>query len=60
MTKIEEFYMGNEDDSAEQIFDKFAVQHADKFDGDFADAEHSENKLEYTVVHKLYQQLFEK
>ena len=54
MSKIEEFYMSNGANSAEEIFDKFAVQHADKFDGDFSDAEHIENKLEYTQVHKEY------
>ena len=55
MSKIEEFYMSNGSNSAEEIFDKFAVKHAAIFDGDFADAENVENKLEYTNVHKEYQ-----
>ena len=55
MMKIEEFYMSNGSNSAEEIFDKFAVKYADFFEGEFADAEHVENKLEYTNVHKEYQ-----
>ena len=31
MGKVEEFYMGNEEDSGEAIFNKFAEQHAATF-----------------------------
>ena len=31
MEKVEEFYMGNEDDSGEALFNNFAEKHAEKF-----------------------------
>ena len=59
MGKVEEFYMGNEEDSGEAIFNKFAELHAAKFtvadDQNLADVENTEGKLEWTEIHKEYQ-----
>ena len=59
MAKVEEFYMSNEADSGEAIFNNFAEIHAAKFevkeDENLADAESMEGKLEWTEIHKEYQ-----
>lgn len=45
MDKLEEFYFGDDPDSGEQIFNKFAEKHAHLFE-DGVDATEMENKLE--------------
>ena len=54
MEKVQEFYMGDDNDSAEEILQKFAAQHADKFGQDFLESDDFENKLEYTLVYQEY------
>ena len=58
MAKVEEFYMGDGDDSGEAIFNKFAEQHAAKFEvaegENLADVQNMEGKLEWTEIHKEY------
>ena len=56
MTKVEEFYMGNDENSGEAIFNKFAEENKDVFnvDDDFANTEVVEGKLEWTEVHQKY------
>ena len=46
MQKFEEYFMSNEEDSGEQVFNRFAEKHAHLFEGEFGDAEEVENKLE--------------
>ena len=58
ISKVEEFYMGDSENSGEQIFNRFAEKHYQLFDGDF-EQEGVEQKLEYTVAFNEYQQLFE-
>ena len=63
MAKVEEFYMGDEEGSGEAMFNAFVEQHKDKFttkEGeDLGDLESMEGKLEWTQIHKEYQQFFE-
>ena len=54
MARLEEFWMSDDENSGEAIFNKFAAEHANLFEGDYADAEHNDNKLEYTNVHKKF------
>ena len=51
--------MGEDNDSAEEILQKFAAQHAHKFGPDFLESDDFENKLEYTLVYQEYQKLLE-
>ena len=46
--------MGEDNDSAEEILQKFAAQHAHKFGPDFLESDDFENKLEYTLVYQEY------
>ena len=46
MSKFEEYFMGDGEESGEQVFNRFAAKHADKFEGEFGDGEEVENKLE--------------
>ena len=60
MENVEEFYMGNEEDSGEALFNKFAEQHASKFDiKEEENLMDVEGKLEWTAIHKEYQNMFE-
>lgn len=45
MEKVEAFYFGDEEDSGEEIFNKFAAKYAHLFD-ESIDAHNVENKLE--------------
>jgi len=45
MDKIEEFYFGEDENSGEQVFNRFAEKHAHLFEDGFY-AQHGENKLE--------------
>ena len=58
MARVEQFYMGDGEDSGEQIFNRFAQKHAHLFEQDF-EVDGTEQKLEYTAVFKEYQELFE-
>ena len=57
--ELEVFWMTDDDDGGEAIFNKFAEQHASKFEGDYDQPDQNDNKLEYTTIHKEYQTLFE-
>jgi hypothetical protein len=59
MDQVEDFYFGDQEDSGQAMFARFAEKHAQLF-ADDCDAEASENKLEYTVVYQEFQQIFEK
>ena len=63
MEKVEEFYMGNEDDSGEALFNNFAEKHAEKFTVEegqnLADVENVEGKREWAGIFREYQQMFE-
>ena len=59
MDQVEDFYFGDQEDSGQAMFARFAEKHAHLFSDD-CDAEASENKLEYTVVYQEFQQIFEK
>jgi len=48
MEKIEEFYFGDDEDSGEQMFNRFAEKHAHLFEAG-VDAHEMENKLEYPL-----------
>ena len=54
MNKLEMFWMSEDEDAGEAIFNKFAEQHAHKFDGDYDAPDQNDNKLEYTTIHKEY------
>lgn len=56
---LEVFWMAEDEDGGEAIFNKFAEQHAHKFEGDYASPDQNDNKLEYTAIHKEYQTMFE-
>jgi hypothetical protein len=58
MDHIENFYFGDDENSGEAMFAKFAEKHAHMFD-DECDSLNSEHKLEYTAVYEEFQQLFE-
>ena len=58
MEKVEQFYMGEGEQSGEAIFNEFAAKHASLFEGDFHEDD-QEQKLEYTSVFNEYQALFE-
>jgi hypothetical protein len=58
MDAVEEFYFGDDENSGEQLFMKFASKHAHLFD-DNCDAVETENKLEYTAVYQEFQETFE-
>ena len=58
MSKIENFYFADGEDSGEAIFKAFASKHAELFE-DGCDALGSENKLEYTAVYNEFCQVFE-
>ena len=47
MAKVEQFYMGEDENSGEQIFNRWAESWASKFD-DILEIEQIEHKLEYT------------
>ena len=52
--------MGNEEDSGEALFNKFAEQYASTFDvSEDQNLTEVEGKLEWTEIHKEYQQIFE-
>jgi len=59
MDHVEDFYFGEDEDSGQAMFAKFAEKHADLF-ADECDAVANENKLEYTAVYQEFQELFEK
>ena len=63
MGKVEEFYMGDEEGSGEQMFNAFVEKNKDIFtvkEGEnLGDIESMEGKLEWTAVHKEYQKFFE-
>ena len=59
MDHVEDFYFGDDENSGEAMFAKFAEKHAPLFDDD-CDAGETENKLEYTTVYQEFQLLFEK
>ena len=59
MGEVEVFWMSDDENSGEAIFNKFAEKHAAVFDGAYADPENNDNKLEYTTAHKEFQQLYE-
>ena len=58
MAKVEAFYMGEDEQSGEKIFNAFAAKHAALFEGEFHEDD-QEQKLEYTEVFNEYQKLFE-
>lgn len=58
MSKIEEFYFSDSEESGEAIFKAFATKHAALFE-DGCDALGTENKLEYTAVYNEFCQVFE-
>ena len=51
MAEIEKFWMSDDENSGEAIFNNFAEKHAATFDGDYANIEDNDNKLEYTTAH---------
>lgn len=48
MDKIDEFYFGDDDNSGEEIFNRFAEKHSHLFEPGF-NAQDGENKLEYAL-----------
>ena len=58
MSKIEEFYFSDSEESGEAIFKAFATKHAALFE-DGCDAPGPEHKLEYTAVYNEFCQVFE-
>ena len=52
--ELETFWMTDDEDGGEAIFNKFAEKYADKFDGDYDQPDQNDNKLEYTQIHKEY------
>ena len=58
MAKVEEFYMGEDENSGEQIFNNWAANWASKFE-DIQAMDQVEHKLEYTQAFEEYQKLFE-
>ena len=58
-SKLELHFIGDAEGSAERLFNEFARKHASKFQGEFWIAENTDNKLEYTAVHKEYTEMFE-
>ena len=60
MGEMEAYWMSDDEKGGEAIFNKFAEKYADKFTGDYATPEDNDNNLEYTTIHKEYQQIFEK
>jgi hypothetical protein len=59
MDHVEDFYFGDDENSGQTMFAKFAEKHAHLFTDD-CDASSTENKLEYTAVYQEFQELFEK
>ena len=55
MGELEVFWMSDDEDAGEAIFNKFAEKYADKFVGDYDSPQFNDNKLEYTEIHKEYQ-----
>ena len=53
--ELEVFWMSDEEDAGEAIFNKFAAKYHDKFDGNYDTPDDNDNKLEYTTIHKEYQ-----
>ena len=54
MSELETFWMSDDEDAGEAIFNKFAEKYADKFEGDYDAPHDNDNKLEYTQIHKEY------
>ena len=52
--ELEVFWMSDDEDAGEAIFNKFAEKYCDKFDGDYDQPDQNDNKLEYTTIHKEY------
>lgn len=50
MDHVEDFYFGEDENSGEAMFARFAKKHAHLFDEN-CDASETENKLEYTAVY---------
>jgi hypothetical protein len=59
MDHVEDFYFGDDENSGEAMFARFAEKHAHLFSDELS-ATDAENKLEYTTVYQEFQQLFEK
>jgi hypothetical protein len=58
MEALEKFYDNGSDESGEDMFNKFASEHASLFSKD-SSATGGENKLEWTAIHEKFCKIFE-